>query len=883
MSSGTFGYPLGFATLLAVIGLVIAPRSERSSKPALSEARSGQWDAASEEQHFNIGLNQLLADKNSEAEAAFSECLKRFPQGEYTSRCYLGLGRARMLQEDPQIKGRAIDALRIAAKNPEFRSEASLWIGHVYTELGKPDEALAVYLDFMGSEIRTPQQTSAAFEVIRILADRGNLEELTTFLGRLDQQAGVRHAIAWFANQASVLGDELVGKEAYDSALAIYRSVPPRSEILSAQAIATERMRKNLRTLELKTRSEETKRTNPRSGASRHLSILKSMIEQGEAASRAIEDRTDLDAALLFRRGRCLYYLGRYEEALTCFRAIQMKFATATDAKSAAFAEIVVQNNLRNVSAVRELGDLYMSKYPDAENFEAVATMVDELLVQGGKWQELRQYNRDLEARFPRSEIIDRFVFFQALATFQGGDFKESIPLFDRFLKNYPKSTMVETALYHRAMAGFQASDHNGALESCNDYLTKFPDGRYAGDMRYRIAFIDSNDKETDQSDKIIRELGEFLDKHPDDLSNGSLLCLLADAYKKKGDPSKALEGYQNAIGTNSPDDVIQYAFDSATSILRENKDWAGLGKLYGDFIKNRPDGSWVPFSPSNRKAREEVFADTLKAHVADPSSEQVEFLIDVLVKSLVPRKKPSEIDVDAVDKQLTDMLEEAVGENKSPTVDARILYARARMGQMLKRNDRYDRYLKEIAVGNLKDPSALSPLLLSLSGDFLLKTGELDGAEAMFKRLAEHYADSMFSNACPVGLGKLALARKKPGEALRIFDEELAKKPGRANVREVTVGKLQALLDTNQLDEAVKLALDSLEDKTFRGESAARIYLILGEAYEKKAAAVAGEEAKEFLKQALATYERVYIAYKAFPDLCAEAFKRADEVKKKL
>ena len=63
----------------------------------------------------------------------------------------------------------------------------------------------------MGSDIRSPQQTTAAVEVIGLLADTGKLEDLILYLDRLSNQAGIRDALAWYANQVIVRGDAVGG------------------------------------------------------------------------------------------------------------------------------------------------------------------------------------------------------------------------------------------------------------------------------------------------------------------------------------------------------------------------------------------------------------------------------------------------------------------------------------------------------------------------------------------------------------------------------------------------------------------------------------------------------------------------------------------------
>ena len=858
-------------------------------------------DAPLELLYFNIGLGYLLGEKPAEAEAAFTDCLKRFPKGEYASRCYLGVGRACILQNTPEKKERAIEALKIAALEPKFRSEAGLWLGEVYTSLDRHEEALAVFRSLMGSDIRSPQQTMAAVQVIGLLADSGKLEDLVLYLDRLINQAGVRDALAWYTNQMIVRGDELVGNQKaqdYQSALAIYRSIPSRNEIMEIQKTALESQRRDLAILEKRVAFEKDKPLNQRSNASELIGAIKPAVELSEVALKAIEDKPTLDAALLMRRGRCLYYLDRHEEALVCFRTIRTKFGTAEDAKAAAYAEIIIYNKLKDIAQLDALCTDFLRKYPTAENAEQVATLAGEIFVQKGDWAKVRTFYTGLIKDFPKSESIDRYTFFQGLAYFQDADFKQAMPIFDAFLKNYPNSQMFETAMYYVAMGKFLSNDYKGSLASIKEYLSKFPDGRYAGDLRYRLAFIDSNDKDVDQSDKLIRDLTSFMSGHPDDPATGSMLCLVGDPYKKKKSDKRdelakfqrlALEAYKKAVWSDSPEDVIQYALDSATSLLQENKDWAGIAALHTEFLQKKPDSSMALLSVSwiiKGLAREgkseeaaEIVANTLKSRIGNPASEQVEYLIDELVKTMIPKKKPNEINLDEIDAKLIAVLNKAVAGKENATTSARIFYARARLAELLKKRDVAERYLKGIAASNAQNAAALSPALLTVCGEILLKEGKLDEAEAMFRRLVDRYKDGLFSDAGPVGLGYIALARKKPDEALKIFETALETNPGTSRFKETTLGKIEALIGLGRLEDAEKFALQIVGDKMFRGESAGKAYLLLGSVYRKQAEKEAGVDARIALYgKAYGTYQRLCVAYKGTPEIAAEAYWQAYE-----
>ncbi|MEI8037927.1 MAG: tetratricopeptide repeat protein [Verrucomicrobiota bacterium] len=866
-------------------------------------------DPALEILYFNVGLGNLLGNENTAAEAAFTECIKRYPKGEYTSRCHLGVGSACIAQGTPEKKQQAIEALKTAAMDPKYRSEAGLRLGQVYTELGKHDEALVVFRSLMGSDVRTPQQTTAAVEAIGLLADTGKLDDLSVYLDGLSRQSGVRDALAWFANQIIARGDELVAAKSYDTALIIYRAVPPRSQIVETQSSALESMRRDQKLLEATVASEQNKPIDKHSSAAGLLAGLKPAIELATTALKAVEDKADLDAALLMRRGRCLFFLDRSEEALVCFRVIRTKYAATSDAEFAAYAEIVILNKLQNLPEIKEKGESFMRKYPKSENLEKVATLTGEVIASSGDWKEVGAFYRGLETQFPHSESLERYVFFQGLAFFMERNFKESSPIFVRFLKDFPNSELVEKALYYTAMSNFMTGKYKETLASCKDYLSKFPDGQYAGDMRYRLSFIDFNDKDEDQSAKIIRELGAFLSEHPDDSANGSMLCLLADTYKKKklneqGDQNAkakealanedgALAAYKKAVLTASPDDVMQYALDSATAIMQKRQAWSEIAAMHAEFMKSRPDSplalisaSWVArmYTREGKGAEAAaMLATAMGDRFANPASDQVEFLIDELVKTLVPKKKAKDVDIDAVDKQLVAVLTKISAGKENATTSARTYFARARLAQLLKRNDRSNLYLKGIATTNAKDPTGLSPALLSVSGDILINTGDLDGAEVMFKRLCDRYHDSTFSDAGPVGLGFVALARKQYEVALKIFDDALDNNTGMSKFKETTLGKLESLVELNRLEPAEKLALQIVGDKMFRGETAGKAYLLLAQVYRKQAAKATGADGVEFLKKAYAYYQRVYIAYQAQPEICAEAYWEAYETAKKM
>jgi tetratricopeptide (TPR) repeat protein len=329
---------------------------------------------------FNHGLAHLMEGKGAEAEKAFGECLKKFPQGEYASRCHLGIGKAAILQGGDAKKKVAIDALKKAAVDPKFRSEAGLALAQSYIDDKQPEEALTVLRSLIDADAQTPQQTAAAVEILDLLAEVGPVDDLKRALDRLSKQPGVHEAIAWYSNQIVVKADALVAKEKWEAALAIYQSVPARDEIVSRQTASLEKQKLELEKLKLQ---QEAEAKNPgglgqASKVGEAIAQTQAAIKMSEEAKGVIEGMKDFDAALLMRRGRCLYYLERQEEALTCFSTIREKHPAAEDAQTAAYTEIVIFNELKDNAKVQELAEAFATKYPKAPNLDQVTKMKKE-------------------------------------------------------------------------------------------------------------------------------------------------------------------------------------------------------------------------------------------------------------------------------------------------------------------------------------------------------------------------------------------------------------------------------------------------------------------------------------------------------------------------
>lgn len=860
-------------------------------------------EAPKELLRFNLGLAYLLSGQNDQAIVEFTEYLKRFPRGEYASRCYLGVGKALVAAGKAS---EAIEPFKKAALDPKFRSEAGLALGNVYIDLNKQSEALELFRTLSGSDVRTPAQTMASVEAVGLFARLNKQDALVGYLDRLIRQVGVRQAIAWYTNQVIIKADELMSNNP-DVSLMIYDSILPRQQILEIQKDGLAEMKKQQTFLDGLAKQQESLPQSKRNPSiSETLGSLTSAIDATEKALEFIEKTQNLDAALLMRRGRCLYAMDRYQEALFCFRTIRTKYSTADEVQAAAYAEIVILSRLDKINQIGALGNQYIEKYPNAENVEQVGALVGQVLASNRDWPAVLAFYKDLEKKFPNSKLKDVYQYMQANALFSNGEFPAAAKVYQNLLATFPKSANAESAAYRVAMCYFLTNDAENMIKAADSYMATYPKGQFTGDLLYRKAFIDFNNPKGGPAaaDRVLKSLGDYLKSNPNDMSAPAMYSLMGDTWAQKKindsalakqgiDPkANALDLYLKVIDSqNVPQEVLSDALEKAIGFLQEQRKFEKVIDICNKVRKQYVNSpleltavNWISKMYQRMgKASEAsgVLADVLRTRIGNPADEQTEMLIQQLVRVMVPRKKPSEINVDEVEKAVTDRLSAIVGNAPTPTANARIYYARALVNTQLRRPDQANLYLKGIAQ-NTK-PADLSPQLLYVVGELMRKENDLDKAEGFFARLQDRYRESMYADAGPVGLGQIALARKQPEKALKIFTEALERNPGMSMFTDAMLGQLNAYTQLKRYDQGEKLALKIIGDKSFRGERAGKAYLDLAQIWRERADKLTGDEREQALAKASGYYVRVCAAYQAFPNVCAEGYWGSYEVLKAL
>ena len=200
----------------------------------------------------------------------------------------------------------------------------------------------------------------------------------------------------------------------------------------------------------------------------------------------------------------------------------------------------------------------------------------------------------------------------------------------------------------------------------------------------------------------------------------------------------------------------------------------------------------------------------------------------------------------------------------------ARLLYARAELAKLRKQDAEVQKIYGEIAAQfKVED---LSPVLLAVVGDFHLAKGETDAASACYAALREDYPKSDYLDYAYVGLGQIAYDAKEYRKALELFSKA-ADELAASKIKEATMGKARTLLALGRHAEAQKLFEQVAGIREWRGESTAEAVYLLG----------VNEAEQGHLPEAIAHFQRVFVAYQKFLTWAAKAYLQAADAFEKL
>ena len=837
-------------------------------------------------------------NKNDYVKAAetLQQYVDKFPDGEAIIDVRMALGRS-YIQKGEADKGVAI-LKEVVTKSPDRKGEAGLVIANYYKKENKIDEALQILTAVIADGIRSSEGVQATLMAAELYVAKGDPDKASQLTETVKGVANQGDSIIKINNIGLKLGDSMMEAKNYGQALAAYQMVRRKNEIVRIQKEQIEKIQQSIK----------SPGKGPVSGPKEELEArLKADTELlGE-----LEKRTDYDASLYYRLGRCYFEMGlssanpaasdasRLWQAILAFGVIIDEFKDFPQRDKVMFGTIMANASLKRVDKARQLCEKFIDSFPDSDMMPEISRLYG-MLAYENKDLAGAEKAFDRAMGFPKADK-EQLLFLRGNVLFEMQRFEDGRLCFEILLKDFKDTTYKDDAQYRIALSYFYQNDFKSVMKALKTYIADNPKGQYIIDAKYRLAFIKFQDR---QIEDAMKDLNALVVESPNDPNIGQVHALLADGYSQSGDYPKAMENFALAVEKAQTEDVRKYAMDNVTDLYVSENKWKELADMWQKFLDTHKDDEeqslsavlWISRARVKEGKPEEakkILSEAIVPKIGNAGNEVVEGLIQQLCSLVAPKRrkaapppappagdaaakpaadaaaKPAEAAAPPVALQTFEEVEKDLEKLLTPpeaamngTAQMRILFARAWLAKLMKEPDKAEKLLSIII--EVAKPDDLSPLLLATIGDNARKKGNPEKAEACYKRLQESYADSDYADGAAVGLAEIAFEKGEFDKALTLFTEATSEKyQGSSKLLDATIGKAKTLVKLKKYDDAFKIWEEISVTKEWRGEATAQALYGMGEI----------EMLRGQFGKAIPYFQRVFIAHQKWKPWVARSY----------
>ncbi len=854
--------------------------------------------------YFTMGAAYYNMPNYPKAIEVFKGFIDKFPKSDKLLDARLLLGQCHLAAKQYDL------ALKIYAELesiPAIREQALMAEVTAYRMMKKPDDAIRTLEKLVGNEIKSTVQANGAVMLIEMYSDKGLTDKASAMLEKVQAKLAIIDNLVGLNMVAIKLADEFADKRRYKEAISCYRMVRSRDDVVKFQQDRIAAMEKRIE-------------YNSRVGtadpqlyvkANQQNNVLKGQVEESKALLAEFLKLPDYASSLLYRIARCWYEWDKKWEAMVVYQQLLEKYPNSPEREPCLFGIVIAFGELNRIKSTQAACDVYLKEFPNSENASTVGYMSGAVALQAGDYEGASTFFGTMLEKQPNSTYREQMIFLLGNAKFAQGKYDESTKQYERYLEAFPKGGNAEEVMFRLAVTKVFTGDYEQALKALNEYVAEYPKGFYLPDARYRIAVCYYA---ASQFEDVAKQCEKWVADFPEDGMQGEVQALLGDAYAAVNREEDAIRAYKVSFKKAQTDEVLNYSLFEASKHMQKLGMWDEMSDMFTEFVKDKPDHPsiiaamyWIGKAKARKgqvDEAKELMVENLKKYIAEPKREAVEQLLAQLaqlcskrprppvvvetpaepvapvtppadpaapapvatVESTPPPEPPPYDAFAELDKQLKPLEEGA-----TPTTKARLLYARAEMAAIKKQDAVREKMLREMA--ERFKPEELSPVLLSLVGDFLLEKGETDRATTIFNLMRENFPKSDHLDVAYVGLGEIAFKKKDYETALGLFTDALEKVSASMKMKEATIGKAKTLLELGKFDESKKLFEQVAGIREWRGDATAFAVYSLGEI----------EARQNRLPEAIAFYRRVFVAYQKYLPWVAKSYLKAAETFNKM
>jgi TolA-binding protein len=872
----------------------------------LPEAEKIKFNRLLEPIYFTRGAAYFNLKQYPQAITALADYVTRYPRSTRLGEVSFSLAEAHYFNKDYAVAAQKFVALE---SYPVFHEEALLLEGVCYRELNEDKLAIAALEKLTGPGIRSPTAARGGMQLIFLYGRDKQPQKALAMLSKVQANIDQLENVVELNSVALALGDDYLENNANQEALTCYRAVRTREQVISIEHARIAALQKRLDD------NRAASRANPKEAGQYLLSNrrLLDSIGEDQRLIDTFEKLPEIYPKVLYRIGRAYSQLTRPWEANVAYQDCYARTTDPADREAALYSVVTAYVDANQAASARVACNQYLKEFPQGANVDTVGYLLGATALQENDPESAARYFGQMLASQPASTMREEMRFLLANADLAQGKNDEAKTQYTQYLHDYPEGTHAEESVYRLALCALFTGDYDAALSQLDAFLKKYPTSSFTSDAQYRRSVCRYA---MNKYDEVIGDMQAWLQHYPKDPEQGEVEALLADSYIAEGKTDDALAAYQKSFQTATTDEVLNYSLLEAGKILQKRGDWAADAAMFESFVKKHPNHPSVVVALAQIGHAEmklgkvdeakHFLADTLNKYIDDRRRGSVEQILDQLALLCVRKKpriapnppppQPGATAAATPDTAPGGTAKSAVAENgaapaaspvvalpaatpapdpaaeldellgasladRSPTAQARILYAKAQLARLRRQPAEADRQL--LAIAAQFKPAVLSAVILGQVGDALLGADRLDDAAREYQELYESFPKDDNVDFAYAGLGEIAFRKKEFDKALGYFRDGTDKIAANQKLKDLTVGQAKSLLALGKLDEAAKIFEQAASVKEWRGETTAFCMYSLGQIEAQKGHWVAAN----------GYYQRIFLGYGRFLPWVAKAY----------
>ncbi len=839
----------------------------QNMQTVLSEAAA---DSPLESVYYTLGAAQFNVRNYPAAIEALQTFLTKFPKSDKLNDVIYFLGESQMQAKDLDAAAQTFTALE---SKPAYRDRVLFQLGAAYKDAGDVDRGIATLKKLVDGGLNSTEASNGAMMLSALYAQKGDYDRAFELLKKIRQNSDMPDNVVRMNSMAIELGDSLLKAEKAEQALRSYQLVQTKAEIIRLQGERIDKMQRRVDANLVVLRADPGKA--PEITAANNA--LRASIEQTRKQLADFQKAPDFESPFWLRVAQAYYGIGQKWETAAIYDELLRREPQGAEREPALFGLLVVSGELNRGPRGRALGETYLKEFPTTPNANTAGYLLGATALKDGDMPAAESYFGSMLDKQPDSSYREQMMFLLGNSRFGLGKFDQAAADYAKYVENYPAGSYKEDAVYRQALAALFAGKYAPAVKQFNEYFIAYPQGQYVSDAKYRLAVCKFA---ASDFDGVLTDTDAWAKAYPNDPMLGETLALRGDAYAGlAGRETEAIDTYIASAKAAKSDEVLNHSLFEAAKLMQKQGDWQKIGAVFQEFIDHHPASAVVVpavFWLGKAKVKEgkideakKIVADAIQKNIADPAQPAVEQLITQLAQFSARKKPAAAAGVPAAPE--TDPAAElgallSADQQTAPAAKARVLFAKSELARLRKDPAEQEKELGEIAA-TIK-PEDLSPALLALVGDSLLGKNDDDRAAAFFQALMDDYPKSDYLDFAYNGFGQIAFARQDYPKALQFFTDAIDKAGATIKLKDVTLGQAKTLLAMGRLDEAEKLFKQIASTREWRGDATALSVYSLGEIEEKRSK----------LPEAIAYYQRVFVAYGRYLPWVAKAYIRSAE-----